>query len=179
MPSISSSRITSKRIKTVCLHSRPRQPFYSLLAFVDRYTCFEPACACTNEDGTTTPSHFRTWTLLLAHLRDVHPPTCTYPECHGRTFSKSYLLKVHLRWHEGRKTKDKVDNDPDRMAAGMAAEEDDRNDCEPRISYHATKKRRMDGSAPLLKCIESACQKAFQTVRSLNLPCRAVHLYVS
>lgn len=34
-------------------------------------------------------------------MRAVHPPTCPYPECHGKKFSQQKGLKAHLKIHEG------------------------------------------------------------------------------
>lgn len=60
----------------------------------NRYMCSDLRCITSNTQ------YFQTWTSLQAHIRHKHPPTCTYLECEGRTFSSHKNLKAHLKTHE-------------------------------------------------------------------------------
>lgn len=64
--------------------------------------------------------YFSTWSELQRHLREEHPPTCPYPECHAQTFSAQKGLRAHLRIHQERTQDDALhdalqtaENDPD------------------------------------------------------------------
>jgi hypothetical protein len=39
---------------------------------------------------------FPTWSALQEHNKTAHQPTCTYPECKGKTFKTAKTLKKHL-----------------------------------------------------------------------------------
>ncbi|CAE7068986.1 unnamed protein product [Rhizoctonia solani] len=59
---------------------------------VTRYSCAHPDCLRNN-------TQFPTWSLLQEHMRSVHPPTCPYPACNGRTFTTSKGLRGHIKIH--------------------------------------------------------------------------------
>ncbi|KAH7335606.1 hypothetical protein B0J17DRAFT_720146 [Rhizoctonia solani] len=63
---------------------------------VTRYACAHPDCS--NSTASTT-AQFSTWSLLQEHMRSVHPPTCPYPTCNGRTFTSSKGLRGHIKTH--------------------------------------------------------------------------------
>ncbi|KAG8837118.1 Strongly-conserved Zn-finger binding protein (TFIIIA) [Serendipita sp. 400] len=63
---------------------------------LDRYMCSAEECQLSGNQ------YFQTWTLLQAHIRTVHPPTCPFTGCEDKTFSSQKNLKAHLRLHEQR-----------------------------------------------------------------------------
>jgi general transcription factor IIIA len=48
------------------------------------------------------PQYFQTWSLLQAHIRTVHPPTCPHPGCEDKKFASQKNFKAHLKVHEER-----------------------------------------------------------------------------
>ncbi|EUC56061.1 transcription factor iiia protein, putative [Rhizoctonia solani AG-3 Rhs1AP] len=63
-----------------------------------RYACVHPNCS----KNTGTIVQFPTWSLLQEHMRSVHPPTCPYPACNGRTFTFAKGLRGHIKTHRDR-----------------------------------------------------------------------------
>jgi len=108
-----------------------------------RYTCSHSSCL-----SLSTLPFFPTWTKLQAHVRTVHPPTCPYPECQGKTFSQQKGLKAHLKVHEGRDVDGRRDG-----------EEDTANDNEP-----AMKMRRGGDHGRDWTCNFEGCTKDFKSV---------------
>src|SRR5260370_27841175 len=62
-----------------------------------RYTCSHPSCL-----SLPTPPFFSNWTMLQAHMRAAHPPTCPYPECQCKSFGHQKGLKADFKLQEGR-----------------------------------------------------------------------------
>jgi general transcription factor IIIA len=67
---------------------------------VDRYMCAFQECL-NFEDR-----YFQTWSLLQAHIRSKHPPSCPHLGCEGKVFSSQKNLKAHLKVHEERMVQD-------------------------------------------------------------------------
>lgn len=51
-------------------------------------------------------------------MRMVHPPTCPYASCNGKTFSQQKGLRVHLKIHAQRDQEDNIDDAPGSEAEG-------------------------------------------------------------
>ncbi|KAH9944495.1 uncharacterized protein BXZ73DRAFT_87378 [Epithele typhae] len=64
-----------------------------------RYTCTHQSCLPASG---TDPTYYATWSALQHHTRTVHPPTCPYPSCNGKTFSQQKGLRAHLKIHAQR-----------------------------------------------------------------------------
>lgn len=113
--------------------------------------------------------YFRTWTLLQTHLREAHPPTCPYPECAGKTFSKPHLLKNHLRKHGGWPDLSDGDEDgdgDDMDVDGVGSDWDVGENAGARTqTRRALKRRRLeDRGESFFPCTEPNCPKVFKTV---------------
>lgn len=80
-------------------------------------------------------------------MRTAHPPTCPYPECHGKKFSQQKGLKAHLKTHEGRDLDGRLDG------------EDGANHGEP-----AMKKNRGGDHGRDWACEFEGCTKDFRSV---------------
>lgn len=81
-------------------------------------------------------------------MRTVHPPTCPYPECRGKSFSQQKGLKAHLKVHEGQDVDDR-----------LGSEEDAANDDEPVL-----KKKRGGDHGRDWVCDFEGCTKGFKSV---------------
>ncbi|KAG9018517.1 Strongly-conserved Zn-finger binding protein (TFIIIA) [Tulasnella sp. JGI-2019a] len=146
----------------------------------DRYTCHEPSCVTIEDDGTTAPTYFRTWTLLLTHLRQIHPPTCPYPECKGKTFSKAHLLKTHLRTHGERQSDDDMDESESNEEIDIIGEDSDeyvgRGATREASTSLSSKRRRVAVDERVFRCTEPNCSKALKTAQSLQSHHKIAHL---
>ncbi|GAA5883566.1 hypothetical protein JCM3774_001743 [Rhodotorula dairenensis] len=65
---------------------------------LSRYACLNPLCA----DRPVDQRQFGTWSELQRHNKNVHPPTCPYPECNNQTFTTKRGLRGHLDTHDKR-----------------------------------------------------------------------------
>lgn len=96
------------------------------------------------------------WTALQAHSRAVHPATCPYVSCGGKTFTQQKGLRAHLKLHEQREIEEALSN-PHIEDGGDA---DDENES------RSNKKRRGGEVGRDWKCSEEGCDKDFKSVRS-------------
>lgn len=100
-------------------------------------------------DGMSRP-YFRTWTELQEHNRSVHPATCPYPTCAGRTFNSQKNLKAHMKIHEQREVEKEIYG---------VSDADDEGD------FVFAKKRRGGEIGRDWKCEADGCNKEFKSVR--------------
>lgn len=124
------------------------------LAEGDRYACSYTSCRGETEVGTSmgpAVRYFPTWSELQRHIRDEHPPTCPYPECHGQTFTAQKGFRAHMRIHE--------DREREQLAHSEVHGHDD-DDNPP------TKKTRRGGDMGRdWTCSVEGCEMNFKSVR--------------
>jgi general transcription factor IIIA len=113
------------------------------------------------------PSYFPTWSALQHHIRTTHPPTCTHPSCHGRTFTSQKGLRAHQKLHEERELEEE-------MVDGIIAEHGDIDSMQPPV-----KRRRGGEIGRDWKCDVDNCDKDFKSVSvSLTLNNLVQHVCV-
>ncbi|KAL5513353.1 hypothetical protein ACEPAH_3752 [Sanghuangporus vaninii] len=121
-----------------------------------RYTCSHVACVQKEPQ-----EYFLNWTALQLHSRIVHPPTCPYASCNGKTFTQQKGLRAHLKLHDQREIEEALTNTGDA---------DDEGDDRP------VKKRRGGEVGRDWKCSEEGCDKDFKSKNALETHIKVTHL---
>lgn len=129
----------------------------------DRYACFDVSCSVHDSSGKPTPLYFRTWTALQTHNREIHPPTCFFPNCHGKTFKDAHSLKTHLRAHGNQVEED----EPAGSMMDLSINSEVPRPKRPRMSYD-------DGRS--FQCQEDGCDQSFKTAQALKSHHKVKHL---
>jgi hypothetical protein len=108
----------------------------------DRYVCVTECCI-------TDPKYFQTWSLLQAHIRTVHPPTCPNPGCEDKTFASQKNFKAHLKVHEERDIQESLEDAMDYDKSHDETEGPSKRTIEVGRDW---------------KCEWDSCEKAFKSV---------------
>ncbi|KAF9228347.1 hypothetical protein BS17DRAFT_773538 [Gyrodon lividus] len=129
---------------------------------VKRYTCSHLDCL---PGPDRDPVYFGTWTVLQAHIRNDHPPTCMQPSCEGRTFASQHNLRAHQKLHEQQEVETLLHFGLDVSAPGDASD--------PKGSR---KHRRGGELGRDWKCDFVGCEKDFKSKKALTTHHNVVHL---
>ncbi|CAK5282437.1 unnamed protein product [Mycena citricolor] len=106
-----------------------------------------------------TQRFIMTWTALQHHNRTVHPPTCPYPSCEGKTFTAQKGLRAHFKLHEQQMIEAEL--------TGALSDDDER----------PPKKKRRGGEVGRdWVCGRDGCSKDFKSKKAMTTHVNITHL---
>ncbi|PVG04591.1 hypothetical protein CPB86DRAFT_777874 [Serendipita vermifera] len=120
----------------------------------NRYMCAFPECF------DSADRYFQTWSLLQAHIREKHPPSCPHSGCEGKTFSSQKNLKAHLKVHEERAVQETL----------VGAMQSDDSEIEHQEAFRHNEINRD------WKCDWRDCPKSFKSKKAMNVHYDVNHL---
>ncbi|CAD6890575.1 unnamed protein product [Tilletia laevis] len=165
------------------------------------YTCALPHPPSSSSEGSAGGMlTFPTWSLLRAHMREVHPPRCPRAECAvdaasglGRSFRSQEGLKAHLKRHEERDALLEAEEEAEEAEEADGDDEDEDEDEDEEEHDDGDGAQNASGpfygdptktgyrfacthSSPQPSQQQPTCPKRFKTARALDVHTRVVHL---